>query len=74
MSGLKYEKLTREPVLERPIPQANPPVRLVKGARIRFAPGRPKTKPPRSSRIISWTSPRRPPSRCWRAASIRKSA
>jgi quercetin dioxygenase-like cupin family protein len=28
-------------VLEQPLPPANPPVRLVKAARIRFAPGQP---------------------------------
>jgi quercetin dioxygenase-like cupin family protein len=36
-----YPKLQREPVLEKSLPEANPPVRLVKGARIRFAPGQP---------------------------------
>ena len=37
----RYLKLQREPVLEKRLPDANPPVRLVKGARIRFAPGQP---------------------------------
>lgn len=41
MSQNRFAKLQREPVLERPLPEANPPVRLVKGARIRFAPGQP---------------------------------
>jgi quercetin dioxygenase-like cupin family protein len=36
-----YSRLKREPVLERHLPATNPPVRLVKGARIRFAPGQP---------------------------------
>ena len=33
--------LEREPVLEAFLPPANPPVRLVRGAHIRFAPGQP---------------------------------
>jgi quercetin dioxygenase-like cupin family protein len=37
----RFPSLTREPVLEQPLPEANPPVRLVRGARIRFAPGQP---------------------------------
>jgi quercetin dioxygenase-like cupin family protein len=41
MTESRYPKLQREPVLEEPLPKANPPVRLVKGARIRFAPGQP---------------------------------
>jgi quercetin dioxygenase-like cupin family protein len=41
MTQSRYSKLQREPVLERHLPEANPPVRLVKGARIRFAPGQP---------------------------------
>jgi quercetin dioxygenase-like cupin family protein len=41
MTDSRYPKLQREPVLEKPLPEANPPVRLVKGARIRFAPGQP---------------------------------
>jgi quercetin dioxygenase-like cupin family protein len=41
MAEDRYPKLQREPVLERQLPAANPPVRLVKGARIRFAPGQP---------------------------------
>src|ERR1700761_7943889 len=36
-----FAKLEREPLLETPLPEANPPVRLIKGARIRFAPGQP---------------------------------
>jgi len=41
MDQSRYAKLRREPVLEHRLPPANPPVRLVKGARIRFAPGQP---------------------------------
>jgi quercetin dioxygenase-like cupin family protein len=41
MAAGRYAKLRREPVLEQPLPPANPPVRLVKAARIRFAPGQP---------------------------------
>jgi quercetin dioxygenase-like cupin family protein len=37
----RFPPLTREPVLIQALPPANPPVRLVKGARIRFAPGQP---------------------------------
>ena len=37
----RFPPLVREPVLSEPLPAANPPVRLVKGARIRFAPGQP---------------------------------
>ena len=36
-----FPKLERKPVLEARLPEANPSVRLVKGARIRFAPGQP---------------------------------
>ena len=39
MNDTRFPKLQREPVLEEKLPAANPPVRLVKGARIRFAPG-----------------------------------
>ena len=41
MAEGRYAKLEREPVLEKHLPTTNPPVRLVKGARIRFAPGQP---------------------------------
>jgi quercetin dioxygenase-like cupin family protein len=41
MAQDRYAKLQREPVLEHRLPAANPPVRLVKAARIRFAPGQP---------------------------------
>lgn len=41
MAEGRYSKLQREPVLEKHLPAASPPVRLVKGARIRFAPGQP---------------------------------
>jgi quercetin dioxygenase-like cupin family protein len=37
----RFPPLTREPVLSEVLPAANPPVRLIKGARIRFAPGQP---------------------------------
>src|SRR5207248_1405497 len=41
MDDTRFPKLEREPLLEAELPAANPPVRLVKGARIRFAPGQP---------------------------------
>ena len=41
MNKLRFPPLKREAVLEEALPSANPPVRLVKGARIRFAPGQP---------------------------------
>jgi quercetin dioxygenase-like cupin family protein len=41
MSAERFKKLKREPLLEKALPAANPPVSLVKGARIRFAPGQP---------------------------------
>jgi quercetin dioxygenase-like cupin family protein len=41
MNDTHFPKLEREPLLEEELPAANPPVRLVKGARIRFAPGQP---------------------------------
>jgi quercetin dioxygenase-like cupin family protein len=41
MDESRYSKLQREPIFEKPLPSANPPVRMVKGARIRFAPGQP---------------------------------
>ena len=41
MANPAFPPLKREPVLEEPLPAANPPVRLIKGARIRFAPGQP---------------------------------
>jgi quercetin dioxygenase-like cupin family protein len=41
MATSAFPPLKREPVLEEPLPAANPPVRLIKGARIRFAPGQP---------------------------------
>lgn len=37
----RFPPLTREPVLTEALPPANPPVRMVKGARIRFAPSQP---------------------------------
>jgi quercetin dioxygenase-like cupin family protein len=37
----RFPRLEREPVLEEKLPPVNPPVHLVKGARIRFAPGQP---------------------------------
>jgi quercetin dioxygenase-like cupin family protein len=36
-----FPPLQRVPVLEEAIPSTNPPVKLVRGARIRFAPGQP---------------------------------
>ncbi len=41
MSDTKYTKLEREPLLEATLPETNPPVTKVKGARIRFSPGQP---------------------------------
>jgi quercetin dioxygenase-like cupin family protein len=41
MTKGRYSKLQREPVIEKRLPDANPPVCLVRGARIRFAPGQP---------------------------------
>ena len=41
MADAKYPQLQREPLLEATLPQAQLPVKLVKGARIRFAPGQP---------------------------------
>ena len=41
MSEPRLGKLERKLVLEKPLPVANPPVKLVKGARIIFAPGQP---------------------------------
>ncbi len=37
----RFPPLTREPVLVEALPSENPPVRLIKGARIRIAPGKP---------------------------------
>lgn len=37
----RFPPLKREPLMEEELPAANPAVRLVKGARIRFAPGQP---------------------------------
>jgi quercetin dioxygenase-like cupin family protein len=36
-----FPPLQRVPVLEEAIPSTNPPVKLVRGARVRFAPGQP---------------------------------
>jgi quercetin dioxygenase-like cupin family protein len=41
MADTRFPPLKREPLLEEELPAANPAVRLVKGARIRFAPGQP---------------------------------
>lgn len=41
MTVERFTKLERESLLEQELPAANPDVRLVKGARIRFAPGQP---------------------------------
>jgi quercetin dioxygenase-like cupin family protein len=37
----EFPPLQRVPVLEETIPSTNPPIKLVRGARIRFAPGQP---------------------------------
>jgi quercetin dioxygenase-like cupin family protein len=37
----EFPSLQRVPVLEEAIPSTNPPIKLVRGARIRFAPGQP---------------------------------
>ena len=37
----EFPPLQRVPVLEEALPSANPPVKSVRGARIRFAPGQP---------------------------------
>ena len=36
-----FAPLKRQPVLEAVVPASNPPIKLVRGARIRFAPGQP---------------------------------
>jgi quercetin dioxygenase-like cupin family protein len=36
-----FARLERQPIFEEALPPGNPPVRLIKGARIRFAPGQP---------------------------------
>ena len=41
MAGANFPPLKREPLLEEELPAANPTVRLIKGARIKFAPGQP---------------------------------
>ena len=41
MADTRFPALKREPLLEEELPAANPPVRLIKGARIKFAPGQP---------------------------------
>ena len=41
MIDTSFSPLKREPLLEEELPSANPTVRLVKGARIKFAPGQP---------------------------------
>ena len=41
MNELRFPPLKREPLLEEELPAANPTVRLIKGARIKFAPGQP---------------------------------
>jgi quercetin dioxygenase-like cupin family protein len=40
-SAGSYPPLEREPLLEAVLPAANPPVHMVRGARIAFAPGQP---------------------------------
>jgi quercetin dioxygenase-like cupin family protein len=41
MTEPRFKKLEREALFDRALPVANPGVRFVKGARIRFAPGQP---------------------------------
>ena len=41
MADRKFPPLKREPLLEEELPAANPTVRVIKGARIKFAPGQP---------------------------------
>jgi quercetin dioxygenase-like cupin family protein len=41
MADTAFPALKREPLLEEELPAANPTVRLIKGARIKFAPGQP---------------------------------
>jgi quercetin dioxygenase-like cupin family protein len=41
MAKTSFPPLKREGLLEEELPAANPPVRLIKGARIKFAPGQP---------------------------------
>jgi hypothetical protein len=41
MADTPFPPLKREPLLEEELPSANPTVRLIKGARIKFAPGHP---------------------------------
>jgi hypothetical protein len=41
MADTHFPPLKREALLEEELPAANPIVRLIKGARIRFAPGQP---------------------------------
>ena len=41
MVDTPFPALKREPLLEEELPAANPTVRLIKGARIKFAPGQP---------------------------------
>jgi quercetin dioxygenase-like cupin family protein len=41
MVDMPFPALKREPLLEEELPAANPTVRLIKGARIKFAPGQP---------------------------------
>lgn len=41
VTAADFPPLERKPVLDVPVPAANPPVRLIRGASIRFAPGQP---------------------------------
>lgn len=41
MTTPRFATLERQPIFEERLPPDNPPVKLVKGARIRFAPGQP---------------------------------
>lgn len=44
MADVRFAKLEREPLWEKPLPSGNPLVDLIKGVRIRFAPGQPTGK------------------------------
>jgi quercetin dioxygenase-like cupin family protein len=41
MADTRFPPLKREPLMEKELPSENPAVRLIKGARIKFAPGQP---------------------------------
>jgi quercetin dioxygenase-like cupin family protein len=41
MRRKRFEKLERQPLFQKALPEGHAPVRIVKSARIRFAPGQP---------------------------------